>query len=256
MAFCASAEDLYIGSFYVTTNSPSGGEERLLGETNDQWTNRRTVICDMFNFEQPDVLGIQSYTSTQLSFLTSRMRSYSIAGNIFYKKSEVQLDTCNVVENMPEGCTCTWAKFQKGEKTFYVFNICFATDAATTAASTVITAIKAINTEKLPCYIVGYLGVDETKNAYTKLKGGGNYSFLDTYEAATVRSAEYGTVNNFNLEENHNSSRYDFVFASKNTVTVKAYGQLQYGYYTLESDNSYKRRLPSAHFPVMAKTTL
>ena len=54
-----------------------------------------------------------------------------------------------------------------------------------------------------------------------------------------------------NLENNHESSRYDFVFASR-SITIKAYGQLQNGYFTAES-GSHKRRLPSTHFPVMVK---
>ena len=80
--------------------------------------------------------------------------------------------------------------------------------------------------------------------------------FNDCYTKAPIVSAEYGTVNNFDLENNHGSNRYDFVTANKKVTTVKAYGQLQYGYFTKESDGSYKRRLPSTHFPVMAKVKL
>ena len=98
--------------------------------------------------------------------------------------------------------------------------------------------------------MVGYLGVNETKQPYTRLTA----KFNDSYTKASVKSAEYGTVNNFDLENNHGSNRYDFVLTSKN-VTVKAYGQLQYGYFTAES-GSYKRRLPSTHFPVMVKAKM
>jgi hypothetical protein len=98
---------------------------------------------------------------------------------------------------------------------------------------------------------VGKLGGNEKKNAYTRL----NARYYDCYRKASVISAEYGTVNNFDLAANHSADRFDFVFTSK-TVTTQAYGQLQYAYYTKESDGSYKRRLPSTHFPVMAKVTL
>ena len=112
-------------------------------------------------------------------------------------------------------------------------------------------ATSEINKENLPSFAVGYLGVNTTKTPYSRLTS----KFYDSYAKASVRSAEFGTVNNFDLENNHGTERFDFVLTSR-TVTVKAYGQLQYGYYTKETDDSYKRRLPSAHFPVMAKVTL
>jgi hypothetical protein len=250
VAFCAYAQDLYIGSFYVTTQA----EEKLYGDGNDKWASRLPVIGDMFNFEQPDVLGVQSLTETQLKAITARLTNHNAAGDILYNKTTLELDSSGMVEDMPEGSTCSWAKFKKGEKAFYVFNICFSTDTntATSSAIRVRTAITEINQESLPCFVVGFLGVNETKTAYTRLTG----KFNDSYTKASVVSAEYGTVNNFNLAENHGTERFDFIFVPKTKITVKAYGQLQYGYFTKESDGSNKRRLPSTHFPVMAKVTL
>lgn len=240
------AQDLYIGSFYVTTEE----EEKLFGDGNDKWASRMPIICDMFNFEQPDVLGLQSLTSAQLGQISKRMTSYSSVGDILYNKSLV-LDASGTVDEMPEGSTCSWAKLQKDGTAFYVFNICFSSSVATSSSTRIRNAIGEINTENLPSFIVGYLGVNETKTAYTRLVARHN----DCFSQAPIVSAEYGTVNNFNLEANHSTDRFDFVLASK-TVSVKAYGQLQYGYFTKESDGNYKRRLPSTHFPVMAKVTL
>ena len=67
MAFCVYAQNLYIGSFYVTTPE----EETLYGDGGDKWANRRTYICDLFSFEQPDVLGLQSRCPTALASLVS-----------------------------------------------------------------------------------------------------------------------------------------------------------------------------------------
>ena len=250
MAFCAYAQDLYIGSFYVATTD----EEKLYGDDNDKWENRRGPICDMFSFEQPDVLGLQSLTATQLSFITTRMKSsYGVAENILYKKNTIQMDTCGTVSEMPEGSTCSWAKLKKNGTGFYVFNICFSSEAnvATLSSTHIRSAIGQINTENLPCFIIGYLGVNESKTAYSRLTA----RYNDCFKTAPVVSAEFGTVNNFDLAANHGTDRYDFVLASK-TITVKAYGQLQYGYYAKDSDGNMKRRLPSTHFPVMAKVTL
>lgn len=246
----ANAQDLYIGSFYVTSTE----EESQYGDTGNKWANRMPVICDMFNFEQPDVLGLQSFTETQLKNITTRLTNHDAAGNILYNKTTLQLIENGEVEGMPEGSTCSWAKLQKGETAFYVFNICFSTVVNTAASSStrLRTAVTEINQESLPCFVVGFLGVNETKSAYTRVAG----KFNDSYNQASVKSAEFGTVNNFDLAANHGTERFDFVFVPKTKINVKAYGQLQYGYFTLESDGSYKRRLPSAHFPVMAKVTL
>jgi len=248
IAFCAYAQELYIGSFYVTTTD----EEKLYGDGNDKWASRLPAICDMFNFEQPDVLGLQSVSESQLSQITKRMSAYSVAGDILYKKS-LELDSIGTVEEMPEGSICSFARLKKDGKAFYVFNMCFPTDVnvALTSVTRIRTAIGVINTENLPFFLVGYLGTNETKTAYTRLSA----RYNDCFKQAPIVSAEYGTVNNFDLAANHGTARYDFVFASK-TISVKAYGQLQYGYFTKGSDGSYKRRLPSTHFPVMAKVSL
>lgn len=248
IAFCAYAQELYIGSFYVTTTD----EEKLYGDGNDKWASRLPAICDIFNFEQPDVLGLQSVTESQLSQITKRMSSYSVAGDILYKKS-FELDSIGTIEEMPEGSTCSFVRLKKDEKAFYVFNMCLPTDvnASLTSATRIRTAIGEINKENLPFFLVGYLGSNETKTAYSRLSA----RFYDCFKQASVVSAEYGTVNNFDLATNHGTARYDFVFTSR-TVSIKAYGQLQYAYFTKESDGSYKRRLPSTHFPVMAKVSL
>lgn len=245
----ANAQNLYIGSFYVTTTD----EEKLYGDGGNKWTNRLPVICDMFNFEQPDVLGLQSMTSSQFNSICLRTKSsYNAVGDILYNKNLV-LVADGVVEGLPEGSTCTWARLQKEGTDFYVFNAFFASGSniPSTSATRVLTAIGEINTEKLACFIVGNIGVNENGMAYSRING----RYTDCYTSTSVISAEYGTKNNFDLEANHGSERFDFIFASK-TVTVNAYGQLQYGYFTQESDGSYKRRLPSTHFPVMAKVTL
>ena len=249
VAYCTYAQNLYIGSFYVTSTE----EEKLYGDGGDKWTSRMTPICDLFNYEQPDVLGLQSFTDSQFSQITRRMTGYSVSGDILYKSS-LQLDSCGIVSEMPEGSTCSWVRLQKDGKAFYVFNICFSTElsVSTSSASRVRTAIGEINPDNLPCFVVGYLGVSESKAPYSRF----TVRFNDCFKQAPVVSAEYGTVNNFDLEANHGTDRFDFVFASKNNVTIKAYGQLQSAYYTHETDGSYKRRLLSTHFPVMSKVSL
>lgn len=249
MTVCVLAQDVYVGSFYITTVT----EEREYGDGKNNWSNRLLIIGDMFNFEQPDVLGLQGGTTTQMNSIYRKLTGYKISGDIIYNNKSVQLDTCNVVENMPEGSTCSWAKLKKGEKAFYVFNCNFSTNLTTAIASatSVLSAINTINAENLPCFIVGYLGSNETKEPHNSIAR----RYYDCYSQSPIVSAEYGTVNNFDLENNHGTERYDFVFASKTGITIRAYGQLEYAYLT-SGDDGYVRRLPSTHFPVMVKARL
>lgn len=252
MAACAFAQDLYIGSFYVTTTD----EEKLYGDGKNRWTTRKSHICNMFKYEMPDVLGLQSATEGQLTSIKTGMNSgmtglasYNLACGILYNNT-CQLDTCGTIDGLPDSCTCSWAKLRKEETDFYVFNIYFTPDSAQQAVNHLRTSITAMELGNAPIFIVGYLGVNETKTAYTRMTG----RYPDSYIKATYKSAEYGTVNNFDLENNHGSNRYDFVFVSKN-ITVKAYGQLQSAYFSSDS-GAYTRRLPSTHFPVMAKVKM
>jgi len=244
----AYSQDLYIGSFYVTTPD----EEKLYGDGNDIWSARMPVIREMFNFEQPDVLGVQSLTDDQLTSLSTRLKTFSLAGDIFYNNT-VELDSCGIIDEMPEGKTCSWAVFRKEGKAFCVFNVCFSDDTSTdnTATLRLYKAILEVNPDNLPCFIVSNIESGETSVIYSRLAT----RYNDCFKKAAVVSAEYGTKNNFDLEANHGTARFDFVFASKN-VDIKAYGQLQYGYFTKEAGGTYKRRLPSTHFPVMAKVSL
>ena len=242
------AQELYIGSFYVTSTT----EESQYGDGADKWAKRMPVICDMFNFEQPDVLGLQSLTSSQQTQMKVRLTSYKFAEDILYQ-SALELDTCGTVSDMPEGSTCSWARLRKEGTAFYVFNACFSTtlSVATSSATRLRNAVGEINPDGLPCFVVGFMGSNEKSTVHSRMIG----KFNDCFTKASVVSAEYGTKNDFNLAANHGTDRFDFVFASRD-VSVKAYGQLQYGYFTQESDGTYKRRLPSTHFPVMAKVTL
>ena len=122
MVFWANAQQLYIGSLYVTTPT----EESSYGDGGNLWQNRLPVICDMFNFEQPDVLGLQSLTDAQLSAITNGMTSYLSTGNILYNNA-LQLLASGTVSGLPSTGSCNWAKLSKAGTEFYVFNIFFNT---------------------------------------------------------------------------------------------------------------------------------
>ena len=153
MAFCVYAQNLYIGTCYVTTVE----EDSISSDKGDKWTNRVSVLCDMFKFEQPDVLGLQAYNSTQLAQIKQRVSTHSAAGDILYNRTKIQMDNCGVVDNLREGCSCSWAKLKIEERYFYVFNFSFTTSTtdAASSATVVRSAVTNINTESLPVFVIG-----------------------------------------------------------------------------------------------------
>lgn len=273
-AFAAHAQQLYIGSYNVTSTA----EEGSYGDGNDKWANRMPVICDMFNFEQADVVGMQSMDKDQYADLRSGMAGYQTVGvgaddgeeaglfaPIFCNSATVELlesghfwlsdtpDKASKFSGAANSQVCTWAKLRKGQSAFYVFNVCLDTNAdiAKASASLVLGRMQEMNGDGLPCFLTASIGADEQSEVYAQLAA----QLADAYASAGVVSAEYGTLNAFNLASNHGTSRYDFVFAGTSGINVDSYGQLQYGYFTTSGGNA-TRRLPSAHFPVMAKATL
>ena len=246
---CTKAQELYIGSLYVTTPT----EETQYGDGNDVWANRLPVICDMFNFEQADVLGLQALTADQLTALTQGMSPYLSTGNILYNNTLQLLESGNVSDLSAAG-TCNWAKLKKEGTAFYVFNMFLNTTSsseANTLVSQILQAVAQVNTGNLPCFIIGDMGLDATSQAYSTLAA----QYSDCFTKARIVSAELGTKNDFDINACHGSERYDFIFAPQSS-SVTSYGQLQYGYFTKEADESYKRRSPSTHYPVMAKVNL
>ena len=99
MAACAFAQDLYIGSFYVTTTD----EEKLYGDGKNRWTTRKSHICNMFKYEMPDVLGLQSATESQLTSIKTGMNSgmtglasYNLAGGILLSCKTLPCCVCYI----------------------------------------------------------------------------------------------------------------------------------------------------------------
>ena len=73
-AMCLSAQSLFVGSYNVRYQNDEDTEE------GNGWTQRVPVICDMINFEQPDIFGTQEAKINQIHDLLNGLDGYGYIG--------------------------------------------------------------------------------------------------------------------------------------------------------------------------------
>lgn len=200
---------------------------------------------------------------------------------IFYKKDKLKcLDKGNFwLNETPEkpvlgwdaACVriCTWGKFHdwKTNLTFYFFNLHMdhvGVIARREAAKLVIKKIKEIAGNNAPVILTGDFNVDQHDEIYKIFSESG--ILKDSYMAAKHRFAENGTFQDFDSSMK-SESRIDHIFVS-NKFEVNNYAIHTDAYWTanekmpkLKSGNApkelefqqYTHRLPSDHYPVLAK---
>ena len=97
-AVVMSAQNLYVGSYNVRNRND--GDEK----NGNVWATRCKVMCDMINFEAPDVFGTQEVLVGQLRDMRAALDDYDFIGvgrddgkeageyaAIFYKKDNLKL---------------------------------------------------------------------------------------------------------------------------------------------------------------------
>ena len=135
------------------------------------------------------------------------------------------------------------------------------------AAKLIVRKIREI-AQGAPVVVTGDFNVDQTDEIYTIFTHSG--LLKDSYNVARLRFAENGTFNSFDPDL-FTESRIDHVFVSPE-VQVDAYGMLTNGYWVPDTDSqqqikapnapqeisfsTYKRRLPSDHYPVFVRLSM
>ena len=144
ITLCISSQNLFVGTYNIRNDNSDDRKE------GNAWPKRCQVICDMMNFEQPDIFGTQEVLVGQLRDLKQGLDGYDCIGvgrddgkeageysAIFYKKDKLKrLDYGNFwLNETPDkpalgwdaACIriCTWGKFQdvKTKLKFYFFNL-------------------------------------------------------------------------------------------------------------------------------------
>ena len=131
-AVVMSAQNLYVGSYNVRNRN--GGDEK----NGNVWATRCKVMCDMINFEAPDVFGTQEVLVGQLRDMRAALDNYDFIGvgrddgkeageyaAIFYKKDNLKLlhngnfwlnetpDTPKLGWDAVCIRICTWGEFEQ-----------------------------------------------------------------------------------------------------------------------------------------------
>ena len=143
-AVVMSAQNLYVGSYNVRNRN--GGDEK----NGNVWATRCKVMCDMINFEAPDVFGTQEVLVGQLRDMRAALDNYDFIGvgrddgkeageyaAIFYKKDNLKLlhngnfwlnetpDTPKLGWDAVCIRICTWGEFEQKATglRFFHFNL-------------------------------------------------------------------------------------------------------------------------------------
>ncbi len=283
-ALTMSAQSIFVGTYNIR-NRNSGDEKK--GEV---WATRCKVICDMINFEAPDVFGTQEVLVGQLRDLRAGLDNYDYIGvgrddgkeageysALFYKKDHLTLLNngnfwLNETPDKPKlgwdaACIriCTWGEFKQKATDFRFFHFNLHMDhvgivARREAAKLIVKKIREI-AKGAPVVVTGDFNVDQTNEIFKIFTDSG--ILKDSYSAARLRFAENGTFNSFNTNF-WSSSRIDHVFVSPE-FAVDRYGILTNAYWTPKKAEAQKgndapseidfkernRRAPSDHYPVM-----
>ena len=262
-AVVMSAQNLYVGSYNVRNRN--GGDEK----NGNVWATRCKVMCDMINFEAPDVFGTQEVLVGQLRDMRAAL--------IFYKKDNLKLlhngnfwlnetpDTPKLGWDAVCIRICTWGEFEQKATGLRFFHFNLHMDhvgivARREAAKLIVAKIREI-AKGAPVVVTGDFNVDQNNEIFKIFTSSG--ILKDSYPAARLRFATNGTFNAFDTNM-WTESRIDHVFVSP-MFEVDRYGILTNAYWTPKSADAqkgndapgeiefkrYDRRAPSDHYPVM-----
>ena len=269
----ASAQELTVGSYNIRNRNSS---DSIRG---DVWTRRCRAICDLINWEQPDVFGTQEVLHRQLLDMLQNLDGYDYIGvgrddgkqdgeyaAIFYKKDRVRLLESgnfwlNETPDRPAlgwdaACIriCTWGRFLdlRSGKEFLFLNLHMdhvGKVARREAAKLVSQRIQQMAEGKRLTILTGDFNVDQRNEIYSIFTQSG--LLKDCYEATRLRFAENGTFNNFDAAS-HTIYRIDHIFVTA-AANVDAYAVRTDSYWTQNADGTTTRRTPSDHYPVFAR---
>ena len=229
-------------------------------------------MTNQIKFHEPDVMGVQEALPNQMTDMEKLLINYKYIGvgrddgknkgeysAILYnsKAHEVSKNGTFWLSETPDKVgmgwdavcnrVCTYGLFQnkKTPEQFWVFNTHFdhvGKVARLESVHLVLKMIKKLNTNNLPVILMGDFNLEpETENiAFIK------ENLSDSKETATLTFAPEGTWNGFNFERPV-TRRIDYIFVSKESISVEKYGVLS---------DSWDAKYPSDHLPVYILFTI
>ncbi len=258
----ADAESLYVGTYNIRLKNTG---DSIQG---DGWKRRCPIICDMINFEAPDIFGSQEVLYPQLQDMLAALDSYDYIGvgrddgktageysPIFYNKSTLDLlksgtfwlsETPSIAglkgwdAAFPR--VCTWGQFtvKNGGYRFWYFNLHMdhiGVVARQEAAKLVVAKIKEM-CNGAPVILTGDFNVDQNNIIFKTFTDSG--ILKDTFQAAKHRFITNGTFKSFKSDR-YTDSRIDHIFVSPE-FAVQGYGVLTNSYWTPNEESINKEQ--------------
>ena len=239
------------------------------------WPNRKDIFVKQVLFYAPDVMGIQEGLEHQVNYLSESLKAYKYVGvgradvkengvgeysAIFYnthKFKELKSGTFWLSEtpdkpsrgwdaSLNRICTYILLKENSSGDKFWVFNTHFdhkGVKARKNSTELIIQQIKSINKEKLPVFLMGDFNLQPEEVPIQYLANQLNDSKMISQSPPFGPN---GTFNGFKVCEDLDR-RIDYIFVSKNNITIKKYGVLA---------NVKDIRYPSDHFPVYVEASI
>lgn len=285
--FIINAQSLLVGSYNVRNKNDYDAKQ------DNGWNIRAEKICELINFEQPDVFGTQEVLNNQLNDMLQLLDRYSYIGvgrddgktlgeyaAIFFNKERIELledgnfwlaeETDKPKKGWDAACIriCTWGKFRdkQTKKIFFFFNLHMdhvGVVARKESAKLVVAKIKQI-AQGATSILTGDFNVDQNNEIYETFTKSG--ILKDSYQIAKYKMIPNGTFNSFNPLIRTNS-RIDHIFVT-NDFTVDNYAVMTNMYWISKNKKenikghdapneiSFKEgiiRTPSDHYPIFAR---
>ena len=273
VAFAASAQSWFtVGDYNVRYDEPNDAKK------GNGWEQRMPHICNLINYQEWDLIGLQEVLHQQLQDLKSNLRGYDYVGvardngkeegeyaPIFYKTNRMRVlesgtfwlsktpDKVGSIgwdASMPR--ICTWARFEdkRTKWKFYMFNLHMdhiGKEAQRESAKLMIAKVKEMCGDQ-PYILTGDFNADQNSDVYSILTTSG--AFADAATKTNRKLTENGSFNGFNPDF-HTDGRIDHIFVS-NRVSVHKWGIVPALYWgeTGKDKHPHQARVMSDHYPV------
>lgn len=254
-----------IMTYNIRYDNPNDGE--------NQWSNRKDFLSNQIAFNEPDVFGIQEGLHHQVTYLNNSLPHYKYVGvgrddgktkgeysAIFYNARRLKVvqhatfwlsETPNKISvgwDASMERICTYALFEdvNNQQFFWVFNNHFdhiGTEARLQSTKLIVKKIAALNTKNYPVFVTGDLNLRPESKPIQYLAKVMNDS--RTISISRPFGPE-GTMNGFKFNRPV-TSRIDYIFTSKDHISVKKYGVLS---------DSKDCRYPSDHLAVLIEAVI
>ncbi len=261
------AQEIKIMTYNLRYDNPNDGE--------NAWPQRKETVVNQIRFYAPDVFGTQEVLEHQLQDMDEYLKNYKYVGvgradvkekgagefsAVFYNTAKFKKLTLGTFwlsatpdkpsrgwdASLNRICTYILLQDKKSGTKFYLFNTHFdhkGKEARKNSAELILKKIEEINKENLPFFLTGDFNLTPEEAPIQFLSKALNDSKKVCQQPPF---GPEGTFNGFKVCKAP-SRRIDYIFVSKNNITVKKYAVLA---------NVKDVKYPSDHFPVFIEAEI